>query len=64
MNDVLSTAFCYAGYTTSMEELTNLGKENSLYLPSLANKYLKRWKQRAFSYLYRSVYEKFFTYYT
>ena len=38
-NDVLSTAFCYAGYTMGMEELTKFGMENSLTLPSLANKY-------------------------
>ena len=39
-NDGLSTAFCYARYTMGMEELTNFGMENSLTLPSLANKYL------------------------
>ena len=38
-NDVLSTAFCYARYTMGMEELTGFGMENSLTLPSLANKY-------------------------
>ena len=37
-NDVLSTAFCYARYTISMEELTNFGMKNNLTLPSLANK--------------------------
>ena len=38
-NDVLSTAFCYARYTMSMEELTGFGMKNSLTLPVLANKY-------------------------
>ena len=38
-NDVLSTVFCYARYTMGMEELTEFGMENSLTLPSLANKY-------------------------
>ena len=38
-NDVLSTAFCYAGYTMGSEELTEFGMKNSLTLPSLANKY-------------------------
>ena len=38
-NDVLSTAFCYAGYTMGMEDLTEFGMKNSLTLPSLANKY-------------------------
>ena len=38
-NDVLSTAFCYARYTTGMAELTEFGMKNSLTLPSLANKY-------------------------
>ena len=38
-NDVLSTAFCYARYTMSMEEVTTFGMKNSLTLPSLANKY-------------------------
>ena len=37
-NDVLSTAFCYARYTMSMEELTNFGMKNSVTLPSLAIK--------------------------
>ena len=39
INDVLSTAFCYARYTMGMEELTEFGMKNSLTLPSLANKY-------------------------
>ena len=38
-NDVLSTAFSYARYSKGMEELTGFGMENSLTLPSLANKY-------------------------
>ena len=38
-NDWLSTAFCYAWYTMSTEELTNFGMKNSVTLPSLANKY-------------------------
>ena len=38
-NDVLSTAFSYARYSKRMEELTEFGMENSLTLPSLANKY-------------------------
>ena len=37
-NNVLSTAFCYARYTTGMEEITKFGMKNSLALPSLANK--------------------------
>ena len=37
-NDVLSTAFCFARYTIGMEELTGFCMENSLTLPSLANK--------------------------
>ena len=36
-NDVLSTAFCYARYTKSMEELSGFGMKNCLTLPSLAN---------------------------
>ena len=38
-NDVMSTAFSYARYAKSMEELTRFGMKNSLTLPSLANKY-------------------------
>ena len=38
-NDVLSTAFCYARCTMGMEELTEFGMKNILFLPSLANKY-------------------------
>ena len=38
-NDVISTAFCYARNTISMEELPLFGKKNSLTLPSLSNKY-------------------------
>ena len=38
INDVLSTAFCYARYTKGMEELTNISMKNSFTLPSLANK--------------------------
>ena len=34
MNDVLSTAFCYARYTLGMEELTNCGLKSSLILLS------------------------------
>ena len=41
-NDVLSTVFCYTRYTMGMEELTGFGMENSLTLPSLANKFFKR----------------------
>ena len=36
-NDVISTAFCYAGYKMGMGKLTNFGMENSLTLHSLAN---------------------------
>ena len=35
----MSTAFSYARYSKGMEELTGFGMENSLTLPSLANKY-------------------------
>ena len=38
-DDVLSTAVCYARYTMSMEELTGFVMQNSLTLPSLANKH-------------------------
>ena len=38
-NDVLSTAFCYCRYKMGMEELTNFGKKNSLFLPSSAIKF-------------------------
>ena len=38
-NEVLSTAFCYARYNMSVEELNGFGMKNSLTLPSLANKY-------------------------
>ena len=38
-DDVLSTAFRYARYTTGMEELSIFGMKNCLTLPSLANKY-------------------------
>ena len=38
-DNVLSTAFSYARYTMGMEELTNFVLENSLTLPSLANKH-------------------------
>ena len=39
-NDVSTTSFCYARYTTAMEKLTNFGMKNCLALPSLANKYI------------------------
>ena len=38
-NDISSTVFSYARYSKGMEELTGFGMENSLTLPSLANKY-------------------------
>ena len=38
-NDVLSTAFSYARYTTAMEEVTGFGMKNSTILPRLANKF-------------------------
>ena len=37
-NYILSTAFSYARYTMSMEDLTGFGMKNSLTLRSLANK--------------------------
>ena len=37
-NDLLSTAFCYATYTTGMGYLTSFGMKTSLTLPSLTNK--------------------------
>ena len=37
--NVLSTAFCYARYIMGMEELSNFCMNNTLILPSLANKY-------------------------
>ena len=37
-NDVLSTAFSYARFSESMEELTGFGMKNSTTLPSLPNK--------------------------
>ena len=43
-NDVLSTAFAYARYTTPMEELTGFGLKNSTTLPNLANKYFNNLK--------------------
>ena len=36
---MLSTAFSYARYAKSMEELRSFGMKNSLTLPSLANNY-------------------------
>ena len=39
IEDVLSTAFCYARYVLGMEEINNFGMQNSLTLPSLANKF-------------------------
>ena len=36
-NGVISTVFCYAGYTMVMEELNNFDMKNSLTLPSLSN---------------------------
>ena len=41
IKNVLSTAFCYAKCSKRMEYLTCFGMENSLTLPSLANKYFK-----------------------
>ena len=38
-NDVLSTSFCYARYTKSMEKLTNLDMKKSITLLSLPNKF-------------------------
>ena len=38
-NDVLSTAFCYASYTTGMEKIKKFGIKNSLILSSSANKF-------------------------
>ena len=41
-NDVSSTAFSYARYAKSMEEVTKFGMENIPTLPSLANKYFNK----------------------
>ena len=37
--NVLSTAFCYARYLMSMEEINDFGMKTSLTLPSLASKF-------------------------
>ena len=37
---MLSTAFSFAGYSKSMNEITGTGMKNSLTLPSLANRYI------------------------
>ena len=37
-NFVLTTAFCYVGYSKGMEELTGFGMKNRLTLPSLPDK--------------------------
>ena len=37
-NEALPTAFSYARFSKSIEEMTGFGKKQSLNLPSLANK--------------------------
>ena len=39
-NDSLSTAFFFARYSKSKEEITDFGMKNNLTLPSLANKFV------------------------
>ena len=61
-NDVLSTAYSYAIYTTAMEELTRYGMKNSLTLPSLAIKSFHRLRDENNEpiYTYTDEYKRYF----
>ena len=43
-NDVLCTAFLHTRYSKKTAKITGFGMKNSLALPSLGWKKLKRWK--------------------